>query len=96
MGAVTYANRIKEQLLGASRETLETVGAVSRECAVQMAKGLAEKSGADYNVAVTGIAGPGGGSKEKPVGTVYIAVEHHREGMVRALLPCPRHRNERD
>ncbi len=95
MGAVTYANRIKEQLLGVSRETLETVGAVSRECAVQMAKGLAEKSGADYNVAVTGIAGPGGGSEEKPVGTVYIAVEHHGRVWCEHYY-FARHRNERD
>ncbi|MBC8611577.1 competence damage-inducible protein A [uncultured Ruminococcus sp.] len=76
MGTVTYANRIKRDLLGVSEQTLQTVGAVSRECALEMARGLAQKSGADFNVAVTGIAGPSGGTPEKPVGTVYIAVEH--------------------
>lgn len=76
MGIVTYANHIKHQELGVENSTLETVGAVSQETAVQMARGLAKKSGADYNVAITGIAGPTGGTEEKPVGTVYIAVEH--------------------
>lgn len=95
MGAVTYANRIKEQLLNVSHETLTTVGAVSHDCAVQMAKGLAQTSGADYNIAVTGIAGPGGGTEEKPVGTVYIAVEHHGKVWCEHYY-FARHCNERD
>ena len=73
-GAVTYTNELKSELLGVGVEVLEKYGAVSRQCAEQMARGAAEYLGADIGVSVTGIAGPGGGSEEKPVGTVYIAV----------------------
>ena len=71
---VTYSNRIKEQLLGVAHETLEAHGAVSRQTAEQMAKGVLAHTDADIAIAVTGIAGPGGGTPEKPVGLVYIAV----------------------
>ena len=73
-GYVTYANEAKEKNLGVSHETLERFGAVSHECAKEMAEGVRARSGADLGVATTGIAGPGGGTKEKPVGTVFIAV----------------------
>ena len=73
-GVVTYANEAKEKLLGVKHETLETLGAVSSETACQMAEGALNLSGADISVAVTGIAGPGGGTKEKPVGLVYIGI----------------------
>ena len=73
-GVVTYANEAKEKLLGVKHETLETVGAVSPETARQMAEGALRLSGADIAVAVTGIAGPGGGTAEKPVGLVYIGL----------------------
>lgn len=76
MGIVSYANHIKEQELKVSAETLNTVGAVSEETAVQMVKGLYEKSHADFCVSITGIAGPTGAVEGKPVGTVYIAVLH--------------------
>lgn len=76
MGLVTYSNEVKHKLLDVQQQTLEQFGAVSEQVAVQMAKGLAKQSGADYNIAVTGIAGPGGGTAYKPVGTVYIALEH--------------------
>lgn len=76
MGAVTYANRIKEQLLGVSKETLDQYGAVSEQTAREMAEGLSKISGADFAVSITGIAGPTGGTEEKPVGTVYIGVAH--------------------
>ena len=72
--AVTYANRRKEQMLGVRRETLSAYGAVSAQTACEMAKGLAAAADADMGLAVTGIAGPTGGTPEKPVGTVYIAV----------------------
>ena len=71
-GVCTYANEAKMKLLGVKAETLETVGAVSEETAVQMAEGVRKLSGADIAVSVTGIAGPTGGTPGKPVGTVYI------------------------
>lgn len=69
---VTYANSSKHKLLGVEEEALRTYGAVSRQVAEQMARGAARASGAEAAVAVTGIAGPDGGTPEKPVGLVYI------------------------
>ncbi len=71
-GYITYSNHAKEKLLGVSHETLETYGAVSSQTASEMAAGAAKAAGADVALAVTGIAGPDGGTKEKPVGLVYI------------------------
>lgn len=73
-GVCTYANEAKMKLLGVKEETLASVGAVSEETAVQMADGVQKLSGADIAVSVTGIAGPTGGTPEKPVGTVYIGI----------------------
>lgn len=70
---VTYANEAKERLLGVKHETLKQFGAVSEETAREMAQGLRERTGADIAVATTGIAGPDGGTPEKPVGLVYTA-----------------------
>ncbi len=70
---VSYANRIKEEKLGVKAETLEKFGAVSRQTAHEMAVGARKMFSADCCAAITGIAGPSGGSPEKPVGTVYIA-----------------------
>jgi len=72
-GYVTYANEAKTQQLGVRPETLGSQGAVSEAVAREMAEGARRVSGADWAMAVTGIAGPGGGSLEKPVGTVFIA-----------------------
>ena len=72
-GFVTYANESKTGLLGVSDDVVETFGAVSIAVAWSMARGALEHSGADVSVAVTGIAGPGGGSERKPVGTVVFA-----------------------
>lgn len=73
-GVVAYDNRVKVSALGVSETLLLQVGAVSEEVAVAMAQGVRERLGADYGVGITGIAGPGGGTEEKPVGLVYIAV----------------------
>ena len=82
-GVVAYSNEIKQQLLGVKHETLEQYGAVSEQTAKEMAFGCLNVMGADYAIATTGIAGPTGGSDEKPLGLVYIAVAH-RVGTQRA------------
>lgn len=74
LNLVTYANEAKHKMLGVSEDTLSNFGAVSRECAYEMAKGLFSLTGADICVSTTGIAGPTGGSKEKPVGMMYSAI----------------------
>ena len=73
-GLVTYSNEAKVRLLGVGEETLEAFGAVSRETAVQMAEGGCRRAGTDVCVSTTGLAGPGGGTEKKPVGTVCIGV----------------------
>jgi nicotinamide-nucleotide amidase len=72
-GFVTYSNAAKQAMLGVPAVTLKRYGAVSAETAAAMAKGALKNSLADLAVAITGIAGPGGGSKDKPVGLVYFA-----------------------
>lgn len=72
-GYVTYSNRAKVEDLGVSQDTLSKYGAVSRETALEMVNGLKQKTGASAGVSITGIAGPGGGTPEKPVGLVFIA-----------------------
>ena len=74
LSAVTYANDAKVNVLGVVRDTIDTKGAVSEETACQMAKGARAVAGATYGIATTGIAGPDGGTKEKPVGTVCIGI----------------------
>ncbi len=76
---VTYANKTKIDILGVNPETLEKHGAVSKEVVREMAEGVRKISGADYAVATSGIAGPGGGSFEKPVGTVFIGIACEKE-----------------
>ncbi len=73
-GIVSYANEAKEQLLGVPRELLETHGAVSPQVADAMARGVRERFGADIGLSITGVAGPTGGSEEKPVGLVYLGL----------------------
>jgi nicotinamide-nucleotide amidase len=84
-GFVTYSNEAKNELIGVPMEMIKTHGAVSREVVLAMAVGALEHSRADVAVAVTGVAGPGGGSAAKPVGLVHLAVQRkgrapvHRE-----------------
>lgn len=73
-GAVTYSNEAKVRTLNVKQETLDEFGAVSQETAKEMAEGIANRAGADISVVTTGIAGPGGGTEDKPVGLVYIGV----------------------
>lgn len=82
-GFITYSNKAKRKLLGVKKETLKEFGAVSRECAYEMAFGAANASGADVSLVVTGIAGPGGGSEKKPVGLVYIGCFVNGETVVK-------------
>ena len=88
-GAVTYSNDSKELILGVPAELIEKYGAVSSEVALAMAEGVRRVSGSDIAISTTGIAGPDGGTPEKPVGTVFIAIDspdggkaflHHFEG----------------
>ena len=74
-GFITYTNRSKHEMLGVSLKLLENKGAVSGEVAEMMAKGILDCTSVDLSIAITGIAGPGGGTKEKPVGLVFVAVE---------------------
>jgi nicotinamide-nucleotide amidase len=78
-GFVTYTNRAKEEMLGVAHETLAAHGAVSEEVASEMAAGALAHSPADVAVAITGIAGPDGGTAEKPVGLVWFAWAHRGE-----------------
>lgn len=82
-GYITYANASKEKILGVKHETLETYGAVSEQTAAEMALGAVKAAGADAALSVTGIAGPGGGTAEKPVGLVYIGCAVNGEVTVR-------------
>jgi PncC family amidohydrolase len=76
-GVVAYADALKERLLQVPAQTLQREGAVSEATASAMALGVRLLLNADYGLATTGVAGPTGGSQDKPVGTVYIAVAHH-------------------
>lgn len=84
-GVCSYANEVKMNLLGVKKETLDTLGAVSSEVAEQMAEGVAKALGADVGVGITGVAGPGGGTEEKPVGLVYISVWHKGQHFTRKM-----------
>jgi nicotinamide-nucleotide amidase len=79
-GVVAYSNEVKMALLGVREDTLATHGAVSAETAQEMAQGAVKHIKADYALAVTGIAGPGGGTAEKPVGLVYVALSRRSDG----------------
>jgi len=81
-GVIAYSNEAKVKLLGVSKATLKSHGAVSYQCALEMAKGVRGVSGADIGAACTGIAGPTGGTKAKPIGLVYIAIDDGGHSLV--------------
>ena len=85
-GVVSYANEAKQDLLNVPRELLETHGAVSEPVAAAMARGIRARAATTYGIGITGIAGPGGGTEEKPVGLVYLALADANECKVRKLL----------
>ena len=75
MGLITYSNEAKTKILKVNRNIIKKYGAVSKECCEEMVKNLSKISKSKINVSITGIAGPGGGSKLKPVGLVYIGIK---------------------
>ena len=81
-GFVTYTNSAKREMLGVQEQTLAQFGAVSKETALQMVHGALFRSHADLSVAVTGVAGPGGGSAEKPVGLVHLAAKARNGALI--------------
>jgi nicotinamide-nucleotide amidase len=78
-GTIPYSNALKQQLLNVEEETLIQYGAVSEQTAIEMAFGSKKAFSSDYAIATTGIAGPGGGTAEKPVGTIWVAVAGKKE-----------------
>ncbi len=88
LNLVTYSNEAKHKMLGVRLETLENFGAVSEECSYEMAKGLQELTHADICISTTGIAGPTGGTKEKPVGLMYSTIYTKNKSLTyEVLLP---------
>ena len=83
---VTYSNEIKSKWLGVSEETLSRYGAVSKECVDEMLRGIAKLANSDYAIAVSGVAGPTGGTKEKPIGTVYIGILNQNSTIIEKRL----------
>ncbi len=90
---VAYSNGWKERFLQVSRTTLKQKGAVSRETVIEMVQGLFNETEADYAAAVSGIAGPSGGTKEHPIGTIFIAVGHRGEKIDAGIVHAPPERH---
>jgi PncC family amidohydrolase len=85
-GVIAYSNEMKKTLLDVPEEILGSKGAVSEEAALAMAQGVVNATGSDCGISVTGVAGPGGGSPEKPAGTVWFAVASPLGGLSRSYL----------
>jgi len=82
MGLITYSNEAKIKILKVNRNIIKKYGAVSKECCEAMVKNLSKISKSKINVSITGIAGPGGGNKDKPVGLVYIGIKMGRRLLI--------------
>ena len=87
---VTYANEAKEEILNVPHEILESYGAVSSQCAEAMAKGLRKRTGCDIALCTTGIAGPTGGSREKPVGLMYVSAFYKDKMLLKEIRMYPK------
>lgn len=105
MGICTYSNRVKHDKLNVPSKFFEQYGAVSEEVAKYMARGVVNAAGSDYGISTTGIAGPSGGTEEKPVGTVWIGIcrrtemgnlETRAEGFLFKTEECPTGMSERE
>lgn len=90
---VAYSNAWKERFLQVSRTTLKQKGAVSREAVIEMVQGLFSETDADFAAAISGIAGPGGGTKDKPVGTIYIAIGQRGQKIDAGVIHAPPERH---
>lgn len=86
MGICTYSNNVKMQLINVKKQTLDEFGAVSAQTAAQMAMGIKNLANADFGVGITGVAGPTGGTAQKPVGLVYISVSCNDGTFVQKIL----------
>lgn len=84
-GAVSYANELKQSVLGVKEETLATFGAVSEQTVIEMAEGALQHFRTDYAISVSGIAGPDGGTEDKPVGTVWIAIANNKKTVAKVF-----------
>ena len=82
-GGVVYSNALKEHILGVKLQTIETFGAVSEQCVKEMVQGAIKNFRSDFAIAITGIAGPDGGTPDKPIGTVWIAVAGHERMLIK-------------
>lgn len=92
-GLVVYSNEMKMRFLGVSQETLRLFGAVSAPVVTEMVEGIFARTTATWGVALSGIAGPDGGTKEKPVGTIYLAIGKRGEKIESQLIPIPLHQS---
>ena len=86
LGLITYSNQAKIKILGVNKNIIRKYGAVSHECCYAMVKNLSKISKADINVSITGIAGPKGGTKKKPVGLVYIGIKKGTKILIKKYL----------
>ncbi|MBM3192923.1 MAG: CinA family protein [Chlamydiae bacterium] len=91
-GVVSYSNELKNKILHVSEQTLKSFGAVSKEVAIEMCEGLFEVTSAELAISVTGILGPSGGTLEKPIGTVWMAIGRRDQVIESRLIPlAPNH-----
>ncbi|MFA5200685.1 MAG: nicotinamide-nucleotide amidohydrolase family protein [Candidatus Omnitrophota bacterium] len=96
LGVVAYSNKSKEKILGIPAKIIKKYGAVSCHVAKLMAENIRKKAGSDFGVSITGIAGPGGALKNKPVGTVFIGLSKKNKNICKEFLFCGNRQNIRN